>query len=58
MVQSAFLQVPSQQIYNTAEFFAFFVSTGQFASYSNQRKIDILPFIISTRLTPVDFHFT
>ena len=39
------------RIPNTAEFLAIFVSTGQLTGFSNQRKIDIILFMINTRLT-------
>ena len=39
------------RIPNTAEFLALFISTGQLTDFSNQRKIDIILFMINTRLT-------
>ena len=44
---SSSLLSTNMRIPNTAEFLALFVSTGQFTSYSNQRKIDIMPFMIT-----------
>ena len=43
----------NMRIPNTAEFIAFFVTgtTGQLTGFSNERKIDIILFMISTRLT-------
>ena len=45
------------RIPNTAEFLAFFLTTGQLTGLSNQRKIDTILFMISTRLMHVGFHF-
>ena len=47
----------NMRIPNTAEFIALFVSTGQLTGLQNQRKIDVILFMINTRLTHVDFHF-
>ena len=46
----------NMRIPNTAEFLALFVSTGQLTDFSDQRKTDIILFMISTRLTRVGFH--
>ena len=47
----------NMRIPSAAELLAFFATTGQFSGLSNQRKIDIILFLISTRLTLVGFHF-
>ena len=41
----------NMRIPNTAEFIALFVSTGQLTGLQNQRKIDVILFMINTRLT-------